>query len=523
MKDGKDKKKEHSGIIDSVIGATTTENVERYGRAAAEYLKGYSGEIGENGEVIRKGLKHIAESKVNPNFKYQNLKQQAGFSAEVNYVDKTNAENIINRKSERVARSNDVGLGNHTKFDVLSVDASGNPVIIPNGEPLWSAQMKFCGAYESEAQIKESSENLVKKLAGEKWDRYRGNKVLVPSEQAKIAKEYAEKEAKNLTERAKELYENGNLEKAKALEEQAKKYSQTAKDITDSGISSKEAMFLREHPKLATAKYVAKTAHSSGVEQAKAAAVMSSVISTSKNIVSVVKGEKEISDALKDVALDTAKGSATAYIIGASDTAIRGFMASGKNSIFQNLSKTNVPATIATVTVQVSKSLVRYANGEIDGVELMEELGEKGTGMMAASWGAAIGTAIFPGVGTAIGGMIGYMTSSSVYGAAMEVLRDERISKERREKIHALASAAVESMDMQRKELSKSIEEFYSNRQEVFENSLKDIDTAIKYEDLDKFTEALNNIALEMGATLQFKDFEEFDDFMMDKELCLDF
>ncbi|SHH39884.1 hypothetical protein [Clostridium grantii] len=518
----KDKKNEHSGFIDSVIGATTTENVGRYGRASAEYIKGYNGTISNEGDIIKKGLKQVAESKVNPNFEYQNLKQQAGFAAEINYVDKINADNIINRTNIRVSRSNDVGLGNHTQFDILAVDIEGNP-ILNSDQPLWSAQMKFCGGYQTQEQIQNSSEKLVGKLASEEWDRYRGNKVLVPSEQCELAKKYAQEESEKLLSKANEFHANGNIEKAKILEDKAQKYSQAAKDITDSGITSQEAMFLRENPKLATAKYVAKTAHHSGVEQAKAAAVMSSAISTSRNIVCIMRGEKEVKDALKDVAVDTAAGSSTAYIIGASDTAIRGFMASSKNSVFVNLSKTNLPATIATVGVQVGKSLIRYANGEIDGVQLVEELGEKGTGMFAASWGAAIGTAIFPGVGTAIGGMIGYMTSSAIYGTSMRVLKEEHLSAERTEKIHAITLAAIESMNAQRNELIVSINKFYTNRKRVFKESFDAIDLAIESNDLDKFTEGLNNITLEMGKILQFKNFDEFNNFMLDKNMVLEF
>lgn len=518
----KNKKKDHSGLIDSVIGATTTENVERYGRAAAEYIKGYKGNVSADGHIIKKGLKQVAESNVNPNFEYQNLKQQAGFAAEIHYVDKTNADNIINRKNTRVSRSNDVGLGNHTQFDILAVDVDGNPIVNAN-QPLWSAQMKFCGGYQTQEQIQKSSEKLVRKLVSKDWDRYRGNKVLVPSEQYELAKKYAQEQSEKLSAKAKEFRTNGNLEKAKMLEDKAKKYRQAAKDITDSGISSREAMFLREHPKLATAKYVAKTAHHSGVEQAKAVAVISAAISTSKNIVCVMRGEKEIKDALKDVAIDTVGGSTSAYIIGASDTAIRGFMSSSKNSIFVNLSKTNLPATIATVGVQVGKSLIRYANGEIDAIQLVEELGEKGTGAIAASWGGAIGTAIFPGVGTAIGAMIGYITSSTIYGAAMQVLHEEQISVERRVRVHAIATAAIESMNSQRRILEKMINEFYSNREILFQQSFQLIDLAIKNDNLEQFTEGLNKIALEMGKALQFKNFDEFNNFMLNQNIALEF
>lgn len=510
----------NSTLIDSIIGIT--ENGERYGRAAAEYIKGYKGTISDDGNIIKKGLKQVSESKVNSNFEYQNLKQQAGFAAEINYVDKINADNIINKNNIRVSRSNDVGLGNHTQFDILAVDIEGNP-ILNSDRPIWSAQMKFCGGYQTKEEIQKSSEKIVRKLVSKDWDRYRGNKILIPSEQYELAKSYAQDEAEKLFNKAKELRENGNIEKAKVIESKAKRYYQSAKDITDSGISSKEAMLLREHPKLATAKYVTKLAHSSGIEQAKAASIISLTIATSRNIVSLIQGEKELKESLIDIAGDTTSGCCTAYIIGASDTAIRGFMASSKNSIFANLSKTSLPSTIAMAGVQVGKSLIRYSKGEIDGVQLFEELGEKGTGMIAASWGAAIGTTIFPGIGTVIGGMIGYMTSSTIYGASIQVLHEEGISEERRKKIHSITLAAIESMNAQRDELIKNINKFYSDRTKVFRDSFNFIDLAIESNDLDKFTEGLNNIALEMGETLQFKNFDEFNNFMLDKEAVLEF
>ena len=43
---------------------------------------------------MQKGLKKIAKSNVNPNYKTQNIKQQAGFAAEVKYTARQNAEKL---------------------------------------------------------------------------------------------------------------------------------------------------------------------------------------------------------------------------------------------------------------------------------------------------------------------------------------------------------------------------------------------------------------------------------------------
>ena len=506
-----DSKKDH--MRESVIGATTGQQVERYGRAASEFIKGYRGTFDEDGNLVKKGLKQVAEGKVNKGFKYQNLKQQAGFAAEVDYVNRTNADNIINRSNNRVARSNDVGRGNDQVYDVIVVDVKGNPVL--NGQdPQWGAQMKFCGAYQTKEEIVKSSENTVNKLAGKKWDKYRGHDVLVPKEQYEYAKKYALEQAEILEKQALIEQQKGNIEKAKQLKEQAEKYKQISKDIKNSGISSREAMFLREHPKLATAKHVVETAHRSGMEEAKGAAIVSGAISVSQNVVCVMRGDKEITEALQDTAIDVAKGSALGYISGASDTAIRGFMAASKNKTIVAFSKTSLPGMVASVTLQVGKSLKSYLDGEIDCIELVEELGEKGTGMLASSVGAAIGTTVFPGIGTIIGGMLGYMVSSSIYTAAMQVLQDSRRARENYAAVSAIVDASIEAMKKQRMELEQALEIYFTSREIEFKKGFHEIEEAIRNHNLDLFTEGVNRIVIKLGRELQFRGFEEFDDFM---------
>ena len=200
----------HDGFQDSVIGAISTEHIGKYGHAAAEYIKGYTGEISETGDVIKKGLRQVADSKVNPDYEYQNIKQQSGFAAEIHYVDQENAEHIINGDDGRIFRSNDVGRGNDPVFDVLSIDEQGNPS--------WGAQMKFCGHFDTPEEITASAKHIVDKLAGPKWERYRGNEVLIPEEHYSEAKAYAESASRKYAEQAKKFRSQGNIEKAELLD-----------------------------------------------------------------------------------------------------------------------------------------------------------------------------------------------------------------------------------------------------------------------------------------------------------------
>lgn len=78
--------------------------------------------------------------------------------------------------------------------------------------------------------------------------------------------------------------------------------------------------------------------------------------------------------------------------------------------------------------------MTRYFNGEIDGVECLETLGEQGTGMIASSMFAVIGQTVIPipVVGGLIGGMVGYALSSATYGVLVGSLKEAKLAREER-------------------------------------------------------------------------------------------
>src|SRR5699024_12324264 len=99
---------------------------------------------------------------------------------------------------------------------------------------------------------------------------------------------------------------------------------------------------------------------------------------------------------------------------------------------------------------EVGKSLKKYlTDEELSELELIEELGEKGTGMMAASMGAAIGTAILPVYGTVVGGIVGgmagYMNCSILYNSEIDLLKDERTSDANRQIVEEIANEAIQT------------------------------------------------------------------------------
>lgn len=92
------KKKNKSSIELAAQAGAASEVVDRYGSAVKEHHVAYSGVDNESGRKLTRGLKKTAQSKVNSEYREQNIKQQAGFAAEDKYTARQNADKIIKKK-----------------------------------------------------------------------------------------------------------------------------------------------------------------------------------------------------------------------------------------------------------------------------------------------------------------------------------------------------------------------------------------------------------------------------------------
>jgi hypothetical protein len=343
--------------------------------------------------------------------------------------------------------------------------------------------------------------------------------------------EYCEQKAKELREKADQHERMGKSELADKERQQAKNYEEVKNNIRDSGITTKKAVFYREHPKLATAIDIAGISHKAGLEQAKNGAVIGGSISIIKNFVAVAKAEKDIDDAVFDVATDTGSAVAISYSTAFTGSALKGVMQNSKSSITRGLSKSNLPATLVTVTLETGKTLSKYIKGEIDGVQCLEELGEKGTGMissaMFASLGAAGAVSVFgksfaigqvlipiPVVGGMIGGMVGYALSSACYGQLVSALKDAKIARERRIQIEAECAEAIHMIREYRAEIEAAVSKYLSEHITVFCMAFDEIKSALNIGDIDGFISGTNKITKKLGGKPQFENMIEFEDLM---------
>jgi hypothetical protein len=502
------KQKDHDEIEQDIIrtgvALSANEVVSRYGGANAEFIKGYAGLDNETGQKFAKGLADIAKHKLNenPEEAVKNIKQQAGFSAEVVATSRDNAEAIINESELRTSRSDDLPQygRNHNVVDRVQ---------ILNGEILegTQTQMKFVG----------DRDQLFYEIAKTdgKFARYRGIKLEIPSEQFDGAQKFCRDKAAALHDQALVVEQHGKPEIAAKLRSEASNYDQLSDNIKDSGLTTEEAIFSREHPRTATAFDIGRVSHRAGIQGAKVGATIGLSISLLQNLFAVAQGKKETADVLKDVIFDTAKAGAIGYSTGFVGAAAKGGMQQSGLQTIRTLAGTSAPTLVVNVCLSLGSSVKRYVAGEIDETQLLVEVGEKGAGMLSSSMMAAIGQIAIPipFVGAAIGGMIGYTVSSLFYQSALDAAVDAKASRKNLERVRAIEDAARIHIGEQQAQLDafmcREIPELLQQTQQLFS-----LVNSAEHQNADTFAAGINQYATLLGKKLQFQSIAEFDDFM---------
>lgn len=243
-----------------VIKGAAAETVQRYGSAVKEHYVAYSGTDNETGHKLAKGLKDISQSKINPEYRNQNIKQQAGFAAEVKSVARKNADNIIKGKPNRLIRTDDIGRVNDPLYDLVERAPDGTVI---SGT---ASQMKFVG---------NSPEELLSKLSSKKYEKYLDAKAILDiaddDYEALVGKNgtpgIIDEKIVKLREQADHAKQIGKSEVAEQKLGQIQKYENIREKLRKSGLTRDEAVEARLYAKWSTAKDVMKNAHGAGMEQ----------------------------------------------------------------------------------------------------------------------------------------------------------------------------------------------------------------------------------------------------------------
>lgn len=489
------------------LAAIAQDTVERHGSAVKEHLVVHGGVDNETGRHLKKSIKSVSQSKVHPKFQKQNLKQQAGIAAELKEVARRRAERAIAGKKPTAVRTDDIpGHQNDPLFDITDkVDAAGNPV------PGSSAQMKFVGNNPKEA---------VNALMGKRYEKYldSGGKMLVPSDHYEGMQEELAKREAALERQVAKLKSEGKTAQAKTKQAQIAKCRKWRKTLEKSSVSNKEAMEARTNPGLSTAKDVAKIAHRAGTEQAKMGVVAGGGLSLVRNFWAVCQGKKEVGDAVKDVGCDTAEAAAASYAAGAGGALVKGGLQNAGKETLRALSKTNLPAYIAVGALECGKTLGRFARGEIGGAECLDELGQKGYGMVNGVLFSAMGQAAIPipVVGALAGFWVGNALSALSYNILRDSLKEAALARKERIRIERECKETIAMLQQVRSAMEETAQRYFETDRKVFDEAYERLREGLAADgvDADMCIAAANSITRVHGGRPQFENMEEFDAWM---------
>lgn len=516
----KDEKERHDDLKNAVISGAAAETVQRYGAAAKEHFVAYSGVDNEAGKTLAKGLKSVSQERINPQYRYRNIHQQAGFSAEIKDVARENAKNIINGSADRKIRTDDLGRVNDPLFDHVKLDANGNPI---KGT---GAQMKFIGASEKDPTGAGAPKRAFTKLEKNKnFQKYLENdaKIEVPSDYYDGMQQAADARLEELQKELSKMQERGDTEQQKNLQAKIDKVQKIKQNLRESSLTSDEAVEARLHPAWSTAKDVTKISHEAGLNGAMFGATIGGTTAVVRNAVALVQGKVELDEAAKDVAIQTAGSAAMGYGTTFVGAALKGAMQNSTNEGVRTLAETNLPGTVVAVSVSTAKVMAKFVSGEIDGRECLEELGESGTTMVASAMFATIGQIAIPipVVGGMIGGMVGYALASASYQTLMQALREKDMAAERRRIIEEECAQQIALIQEYRAQLEKDIHEYLVGQYETFNAAFGSIKDALEIGDVDGYIRGMNSITHALGGTTQFETVDEFNDFMEGDEAFL--
>lgn len=179
----------------------------------------------------------------------------------------------------------------------------------------------------------------------------------------------------------------------------------------------------------------------------------------------------------------------------------------------------NASVAITAAVVVIAGSVLNYMKGNINNEQLLSEVSQTTITSTSSFYCALVGQSVIPipGVGAFIGSIAGYFIGNMIHQSCLIALGDShgvKIAKERREYIEAMCLTAIPIIKENRAELEKNINKYFSDRKAVFCEAFNVLDASLGEWNPDAFALGLESINNQFEATLQYKNFNEFDVFM---------
>ena len=270
----------------------------------------------------------------------------------------------------------------------------------------------------------------------------------------------------------------------------------------------------------ANLKNAVSTFHNAGLQEAQSSGAAALTMSGIMNAVAVIKGEKDADEAVIDTLKAGGTGAVTGYVMSGGLTVLSQRLSQSASQLLQSVAKSNLPGQIVTAVMVAGNTLKRYASGEIDTEEMIMELGDKGAGFAAGSYGFAVGQVLIPipVVGGIVGSMVGYALSGALYGSLRESLSSAKLAHAERIRVERECEEAIAMLKEYRAKMEALISRSLCEHIEAFHEAFDVMKSALMVGDADGFISGANMITKTLGGHVQFGNVREFDALMMSNE-----
>lgn len=484
-----------------------SEQIVRYGAAIKEDIVSYTGVDNATGQVLKKSLKSIHNAKVNPNDAARNIKQQAGFSAEVEEVKRANKNAILKGSKTRTVRTDDIGRVNDQLYDYVQIDKNGNEI------PGSGVQLKFIG--------KNGNDWFNKFTSKKSFQKYIDNdvKIGVPKDYYEDIQNAADNRLAKLQKQLTRARTHGNIDVEKKIQAKIDNIKTLKKNLRQSSVTSTEATEAKLNPQKITFKDMNSTAMDAAKDSAMFTGAFVGSLSLLENGIKVFQGKCSVEEALKDSAIKTAKGGVIGYASGYGASMISGVMQNSSNTIIRTLGKTPLPqAVVVPIVLGFVKATSEYLQGNITGKECLTLIGKTGLTSAGGVAYGAIGQLLIPipVVGGLIGGMVGIALGNACHNQLVKALNEAKLAHEERLRIEEECEETIRTIRAYREQVNTIVKEYLADYQTTFDEAFLTIEHSIAEGDADGVIQGANQISKKLGGEPEFNTVEEFDVLMKD-------
>lgn len=278
----------------------------------------------------------------------------------------------------------------------------------------------------------------------------------------------------------------------------------------------KAEKYLDNQFKQTSVKNMVNTGHSAGKLAAQSAMGTAATMSGVMNIVAVINGEKDVEEALIDVAKDTGKATVTGYAVGNGLTVVAHSLSYSSSQFVRALVESNVPGKIITAVMATGDTLKRFGNGEITTEECILEIGEKGLNLATIGYSSAIGQTLIPipVVGAAVGALVGSVVTSKCYRALIDNLQSKNYECEERRRITAECEMMARKIEEYRLQMESYLDTYFQEYRSCFDEAFYEINMGIQMGDADEIISGANRITRQFRGNVYYENTKEFRKFL---------